>query len=65
MNNIPDDPDEVICTCSGTTKAKILQLIAKGVDDIDKIASATGAVTGCGSCDATIQDIITEQDNLN
>lgn len=61
MDNTPDDQDEVICTCSGTTKAKILQLIARGVDDLDKIASATGAVTGCGSCDATIQEIIDEQ----
>ncbi len=63
MSNDPDDLEEVICTCSGTTKGKIIQLIAKGKDDLDKIASATGAVTGCGSCDATIQDILDEQEN--
>lgn len=57
----PSDQEQVICTCTGTTKTKIKKLIAKGIDDLDKIASATGASTGCGSCDITIQDILAEE----
>lgn len=65
MKNIyADIPKEVICQCSGTTKAKIFELIKKGKDDIDKIASATGACTGCGSCDAQILEILAECSRL-
>lgn len=53
--------DEIICDCSGTTKAKINQLIDDGKDSFEKIASATGAGTGCGSCDVLIMDILTEK----
>tara|TARA_R110002050_G_scaffold1244_5_gene8768 strand:- start:57926 stop:58126 length:201 start_codon:yes stop_codon:yes gene_type:complete len=53
--------DEIICDCSGTTKTKIHQLIDKGKDSFEKIASATGAGTGCGSCDVLIMDILAER----
>ncbi|HDY85943.1 hypothetical protein LCGC14_0560550 [marine sediment metagenome] len=53
--------DEIICDCSGTTKAKINQLIDDGKDSFEKIASATGAGTGCGSCDVLIMDILAEK----
>lgn len=55
-NNNPED--DIICTCTGTTKEKIEQLIANGADNIDKISSATGANTGCGSCDVLIQELL-------
>jgi NAD(P)H-nitrite reductase large subunit len=50
--------EDVICDCTGTTKAKIKQLIEKGADDMDKISSATGAGTGCGSCDVLILELL-------
>ncbi len=50
--------EKVICTCTGTTEKKVKQLIAKGIDDLDKIASATGASTGCGSCDVLIIELL-------
>jgi bacterioferritin-associated ferredoxin len=59
-----NQPEEIICDCSGTTKAKIHQLINDGKDSFEKIASATGAGTGCGSCDVLIMDILTEK-NIN
>ena len=58
-NNSPDNKeDDIICTCTGTTKEKIEQLIANGSDSLDKISSATGANTGCGSCDVLIQELL-------
>lgn len=57
MNN-NNQEDDIICTCTGTTKEKIEQLIANGADNIDKISSATGANTGCGSCDVLIQELL-------
>jgi NAD(P)H-nitrite reductase large subunit len=58
--NNANQNDQVICSCTGTTKAKIIELINKGAKDLDKIASATGASTGCGSCDVEVVDILEE-----
>lgn len=51
------EKEKVICTCTGTTENKVKQLIAMGAD-LDKIASATGASTGCGSCDVLIIELL-------
>ncbi len=59
-----NNKEDIICTCTGTTKAKIKQLIKKGADDIDKISSATGAGTGCGSCDILIMELLDKQKAL-
>jgi len=61
MNEIDSPESEIICDCTGTTKEKILSLIKKKAD-LDKISSATGATTGCGSCDFEITRLI-EQHN--
>jgi len=60
MNTTSPDKQEkdIICTCTGTTKEKVKQLIANGADSLDKISSATGANTGCGSCDVLIMDLL-------
>ncbi|HIF53722.1 MAG: (2Fe-2S)-binding protein [Methylococcales bacterium] len=55
-----EENEQIICTCTGTTKTKILQLIDQGAKDLDQIASATGASTGCGSCDVEVMDILDE-----
>jgi bacterioferritin-associated ferredoxin len=52
---------KIICSCTGTTDVKIRRLIDNGKDNLDDIASATGASTGCGSCDVTILEIIAEE----
>lgn len=64
MSENPEQQSEVICTCTGTTKEKIIELINRGIDNLDKIESATGANTGCGSCDVPIQEIINEQSQI-
>lgn len=58
-NNPQEQQNEVICDCTGTTKEKVLSLI-KQKADLDKISSATGATTGCGSCDVDIVNLIDE-----
>jgi len=60
MNEInKEEPSEIICECTGTTKEKIVSLIKKKAD-LEKISSATGANTGCGSCDVDIMNLIDE-----
>lgn len=54
----PDNQETIICTCTGTTKEKVEQLIEQGADTVDKISSATGANTGCGSCDILILELL-------
>ena len=65
MNEInQDNKKEIICSCTGTSKDKIEELIDKGIDNVDKIASATGATTGCGACDVTILEILRKYNGL-
>ncbi|GAB4296926.1 MAG: hypothetical protein Kow0083_09760 [Methylophaga sp.] len=54
------DPDEVVCDCSGTTRGKILSLVAEGIIDSDTISRKTGALSGCGSCEWDIEAILDE-----
>ena len=60
-DNNPDEQEKVICTCTGTTQEKVEQLIAKGANTLDHISSATGANTGCGSCDVLILELLSTQ----
>ena len=50
-----DNPaDEIMCTCSGTTRGQIYDLVQQGMD-IEAISRWTGAKTGCGGCDWDIE----------
>ena len=59
-NNGPDRADEVICDCSGTTRGKIISLVEQGIVDTDTISRKTGAISGCGSCDYDIENLLDE-----
>jgi bacterioferritin-associated ferredoxin len=59
-NNCPDRADEVICDCSGTTRGKIISLFEQGIVDTDTISRKTGAISGCGSCDYDIENLLDE-----
>lgn len=50
--------EDVICDCTGTTRTKVQQLIDDGADSLDAIADATGACTGCGSCDILVMEML-------
>jgi bacterioferritin-associated ferredoxin len=61
MNNNHPIKQDVICFCTGTTKAQIKDLIAKGMNTFEQIADQTGAGTGCASCDYLIDELIAEE----
>lgn len=42
--------NEVMCTCSGTTRGQIINLMLDGLD-LDAISRKTGALSGCGGCE--------------
>jgi NAD(P)H-nitrite reductase large subunit len=56
--------DEIICPCSGTTKAKIKSLVEEGFD-LDAISRKTGALTGCSGCEWEIDEFIKELTSTN
>lgn len=49
--------DEVICDCSGTTRAKVRLLFEQGLD-AEAISRRTGALSGCGGCEWEIADML-------
>lgn len=51
---------DYICYCTGTTEAKVRELIANGNDTLEKIAYETGATTGCAACEFSIMELIEE-----
>lgn len=61
MNNNQPNKQDVICFCTGTTKAQIKELINNGMDTVAKIANQTGAGTGCGSCDVLIMELLAQE----
>ena len=51
--------DEVMCTCSGTTRAKIKKLFNEGMD-MEAISSWSGALSGCGGCEWDVEQYLEE-----
>lgn len=51
------DEDEVVCMCSGTTRAKVRSLFEQGLD-AEAISRRTGALSGCGGCEWEIEDML-------
>lgn len=63
-----DVTDEVMCSCSGTTRGMIYDLVMQG-KDLEAISRYSGALTGCGGCEwdigvfvrALTEQVATEQ----
>lgn len=49
--------DEVMCSCSGTTRGQIYDLVMQG-KDFDAISRWTGVNTGCSGCEWEIQTFV-------
>lgn len=51
MTEPADDlTNEVMCTCSGTTRGMIYDMVMQG-KDLEAISRYSGALTGCGGCE--------------
>jgi bacterioferritin-associated ferredoxin len=57
---LPAGKTDFICHCSGTTEAKIRELVEQGVDDLESISRLTGACAGCGACETAVSDLLAE-----
>lgn len=55
--NTVSNEDEVVCMCSGTTRAKVRLLFEQGLD-AEAISRRTGALSGCGGCEWEIADML-------
>jgi len=61
MNDIkPEQKQDIVCYCSGTTKEQIKELIGNGIDNLDEISRMTGACSGCGSCDVSVLEVLAD-----
>ncbi len=58
MTNETDAINEIMCSCSGTTRGRIYDLYMQGLD-IDSISQRTGIKTGCGGCEWDIEAFVT------
>ena len=57
-NSTANNPaDEIMCTCSGTTRGKIYDLVMQG-KDFEAISQWTGVNTGCSGCEWDIAEFV-------
>lgn len=49
--------DEVMCSCSGTTRGQIFDMVMQG-KDVDAISRYSGALSGCGGCEWDIGEFV-------
>lgn len=50
-----DTADEIMCSCSGTTRGQIYDLVQQG-KDLEAISRYSGALSGCGGCEWDIEE---------
>ncbi len=50
--------DATICRCNGVTKSDIMGAWDDGCHDLEEVASATRATTGCGGCTETVCGLV-------
>lgn len=49
--------DEIMCSCTGTTRGQIYDLCQQG-KDLEGISRHTGIFTGCGGCEWDIGQFV-------
>lgn len=54
-----EDPREVLCSCSGTTRGLIIELVKQG-KDLEGISRYSGALSGCGGCEWEIGELVNQ-----
>jgi len=53
-----DQEHKALCLCSGTTKHEIRKLIEDGTTNLERISRITGAMSGCGGCEADLRELV-------
>lgn len=57
-------PDYLVCTCFGVMYSDIVQAVAQGCDEFEKLQDALMVGTGCSSCVSEVCEILaTELEN--
>jgi bacterioferritin-associated ferredoxin len=49
-----------VCLCAGVTDGEIKAALRDGAETVEEVMYCTGAGTGCGSCVATIRELVGE-----
>ena len=57
VNNLVD-PDSIVCNCTQTTCGQLQEMIASGLDTIEKIAEASQVTTICGGCQPLVEEML-------
>ncbi len=53
--------DKTLCFCMGLTEGEVREaIISKGLKTVEEVGEATKAGTGCGGCQANIQQLLDE-----
>ncbi len=57
----PDPPSQRICYCRDVDELTIRRAIRAGADSVERLAEATGASTGCGTCRYDLEKLLDEE----
>ncbi|MEL6928076.1 MAG: nitric oxide synthase oxygenase [Cyanobacteria bacterium J06600_6] len=52
------DPESIVCNCTQTTCGQLQELIASGVDTLEKIANQTQITLVCGGCQPLVEEML-------
>jgi bacterioferritin-associated ferredoxin len=50
----------LVCICKGVSERKLQDVIAAGAESVESVGRACGAGTDCGTCQGSIEELITE-----
>lgn len=51
----------IVCICKGLSESVIQSVIERGACSVEAVGNACGAGTDCGTCQRSIDELITEQ----
>ncbi len=55
----PDDDEMLVCACMSVTRGRIVEAVRRdALSDVDAVARATQAGTGCGTCRKTVASLV-------
>lgn len=52
------DPESIICNCTQTTCGQLQEMIAGGLDTLEKLAEATQITMICGGCQSLVEEML-------